>query len=694
MTEGANQVDEEVARRMRAQLGDDDNKQRGRAGTDEAIGEIDLRRVVDGGPWSFDNHLLVLHELQPREDPFEVPLDFVSFLDTDYDLPPGFTSEVVGKALGDYIRRFMEYDEKYDSSFDRSFMCIKVSVDVRQPLKKFKKVKKPDKFCEKIFLLPESEIVREWDASLPTPNRKTSALGGKQWLQEDANGFDSGSARASNTKLTEAGTSKKSPSSGASLGGQLLDCNLHDMPMQGHPCTWVRFKGKPNCVEERLDRALVNDGWLSLFPHARLRNLVTPISDHSPILLNFVVNDSIPAPRFFRFENKWMSEPTLTEEAHWQQQAKKYWLLDRDLNTKFFHAVANGRKKRKRIVRLQDDSGHWVKDEVGLAILVKDYFEALFAPVLSSNSHFHIPGDWHRLWQLNVPPKVKNFVWRAAREILPTRDRLRSRGVDVPMTCIFCSNALENSWNLFIDCTFAQSCWQHIGLADKVNGLTSTADSFMEWLFAAIGALQDPVVGKIVMIIWSIWRERNERFWKNIQRHTSSMVCHGLECLCEWLQVENQSDVPRAFQGSFGCSKWHPPPPSFVKCNCDAVVFHDIGKTSMGIVLRDEVGDLLAYKMLKLLGLPEVKECEALALLEPISWVCTLGYHQVTFETDSQLVFNALKHNLCHNTEFGVIIRSGDLLFCAEMHIIAKCKWGCVYNSKAVTVCTKSYSGF
>ena len=69
----------------------------------------------------------------------------------------------------------------------------------------------------------------------------------------------------------------------------------------------------------------------------------------------------------------------------------------------------------------------------------------------------------------------------------------------------------------------------------------------------------------------------------------------------------------------YECSKWHPPPPSFIKCNCDVAVFYDMGETCLGIVLHDESGDLLTYKMMKLHGLLAVKECEALALLEAIS---------------------------------------------------------------------------
>lgn len=40
---------------------------------------IDLRFVVDNGPRTFDNHLLLLHKLQPGEEPTEVPLHMADF---------------------------------------------------------------------------------------------------------------------------------------------------------------------------------------------------------------------------------------------------------------------------------------------------------------------------------------------------------------------------------------------------------------------------------------------------------------------------------------------------------------------------------------------------------------------------------------------------------------------------------------
>ncbi|CAN0925715.1 hypothetical protein LINGRAHAP2_LOCUS34911 [Linum grandiflorum] len=35
---------------------------------------IDVRRIIDDGPWSFDGHLLLTHELQEGETPIRLPL--------------------------------------------------------------------------------------------------------------------------------------------------------------------------------------------------------------------------------------------------------------------------------------------------------------------------------------------------------------------------------------------------------------------------------------------------------------------------------------------------------------------------------------------------------------------------------------------------------------------------------------------
>lgn len=46
--------------------------------------------VLRGGPWSYDNHLLVLHRMKPGEMPMEVPLFYADFWINIYNLHGGF----------------------------------------------------------------------------------------------------------------------------------------------------------------------------------------------------------------------------------------------------------------------------------------------------------------------------------------------------------------------------------------------------------------------------------------------------------------------------------------------------------------------------------------------------------------------------------------------------------------------------
>lgn len=42
---------------------------------------------------------------------------------------------------------------------------------------------------------------------------------------------------------------------------------------------------------------------------------------------------------------------------------------------------------------------------------------------------------WSKLWRIDIPHKVKTFLWRFCRDSVPVRNRLRGKGVPLPITC-------------------------------------------------------------------------------------------------------------------------------------------------------------------------------------------------------------------------------------------------------------------
>ncbi|KAL9462410.1 hypothetical protein AB3S75_000419 [Citrus x aurantiifolia] len=52
--------------------------------------EIDIKRVLDSRPWTFDQHILLVHRLEADEQPQQVPLFHTTFWVQAYNILIGF----------------------------------------------------------------------------------------------------------------------------------------------------------------------------------------------------------------------------------------------------------------------------------------------------------------------------------------------------------------------------------------------------------------------------------------------------------------------------------------------------------------------------------------------------------------------------------------------------------------------------
>ncbi|CAL1383262.1 unnamed protein product [Linum trigynum] len=65
--------------------------------------------------------------------------------------------------------------------------------------------------------------------------------------------------------------------------------------------------------------------------------------------------------------------------------------------------------------------------------------------------------SWVSLWEANIPPKLKVFVWQIFNRILPTTKALREKGVPVLPRCTVCWGVSETMEHLFLDCPVARA---------------------------------------------------------------------------------------------------------------------------------------------------------------------------------------------------------------------------------------------
>ena len=71
---------------------------------------------------------------------------------------------------------------------------------------------------------------------------------------------------------------------------------------------------------------------------------------------------------------KELGDVLLKEEVHWRQSSRIKWIKEGDSNSKFFHRVANGRRKKKFINSLVSEEGETLS---GSDVISEFFWEAL-----------------------------------------------------------------------------------------------------------------------------------------------------------------------------------------------------------------------------------------------------------------------------------------------------------------------------
>ncbi|KAA3478879.1 reverse transcriptase [Gossypium australe] len=214
----------------------------------------------------------------------------------------------------------------------------------------------------------------------------------------------------------------------------LEECKLEDIGHSGVWFTWERGNFAENNVKERLNRGVANDKWKCLFSTGTIHHLPQSLSDHCPLLLNTLGENTRGSTPQFKFEAWWILENSLEEEIksswnsstgtimeklekkreglkkkltkdlellaekerdddtiakiietrinkdeiYWEQRARVNWLKVGDKNSSFFHKFATSRRKRNTISRLQLNDGGETSEVNRMFEVATLYFQSLF----------------------------------------------------------------------------------------------------------------------------------------------------------------------------------------------------------------------------------------------------------------------------------------------------------------------------
>ncbi|KAL5850007.1 hypothetical protein ACOSQ4_008020 [Xanthoceras sorbifolium] len=113
----------------------------------------DRKRVLMGGPWNFDNALLVLEIPSGYGDFSEMSFQWSDFWIQIHNAPLICMTKNIGLMLGERIGKVKDIDVGASGDCFGKFLRVKVSIDVTKPLKRVLRVKLDGSKAEKMLLL-------------------------------------------------------------------------------------------------------------------------------------------------------------------------------------------------------------------------------------------------------------------------------------------------------------------------------------------------------------------------------------------------------------------------------------------------------------------------------------------------------------------------------------------------------------
>ena len=247
--------------------------------------------------------------------------------------------------------------------------------------------------------------------------------------------------------------------------------------------------------------------------------------------------------------------------------------------------------------------------------------------------------------------KVFFFVWSTKDQILPTRLNLNKRGINTEAKCPLCEKALESTSHALLFCDRLWDVWWNWHACPI--SLLAENKNFVDAALQILDAGTHHDLETLFATAWSIWYNRNQVIHESPHRLPPSQIWEYAQRTqndYKGAMIVNQlrQQPPEA--------RWTAPPPGFYKINVDGATDGRRSLSSVGAVIRDCRGMVVAARSKVMNGMYEAETTEAIAVEEGVLLASERELNQVIIESDSLSVVHAV--NTSSNIgELGSIIQ-------------------------------------
>ncbi|GAU44445.1 hypothetical protein TSUD_92990 [Trifolium subterraneum] len=184
---------------------------------------------------------------------------------------------------------------------------------------------------------------------------------------------------------------------------------------------------------------------------------------------------------------------------------------------------------------VREDKVVWEEERNG-CYLVKSGYKLAMCYIIGSDK-YHVMGNWNGIWKAQAPQKARHLLWRLCRGCLPTRSRLLERRVECTLNCPVCDEEIEDELHIFFRCAVARDSWCAAGLSSVLHNVAYQQTNAMNRIFAVCNNESSDTVGRVTMLFWCIWHNRNDKLWNDNVQMPRQIGRYTFDVWNDWYSV-------------------------------------------------------------------------------------------------------------------------------------------------------------
>jgi hypothetical protein len=239
---------------------------------------------------------------------------------------------------------------------------------------------------------------------------------------------------------------------------------------------------------------------------------------------------------------------------------------------------------------------------------------------------------WNSIWSLQVPSKVRHFLWHSCHDSLPTKENLHRRHILDDARCEICKLSVETTLHALWNCPSIELVWR--SLPWRASTVGTNFLNFLDLTQYMIANRTSHEFETFAMVCWSLWYHRNKKRLSQPTEPQDRLVARAQELLSEFHSAHQSQMPPQPPMESLR-TEWNPPELGRCKVNFDGAVFAETKEAGIGVIIRNSNGEPMAALCQRIPYPHSVNAVEASAARAATQLAIDVGILDVEIEGDS-----------------------------------------------------------